>query len=192
MKKIFRLIIMLTLVVLVATVVYLWIVEPIICTICKVDDEQTNLIMEELSDTENTYNGNFKDGFPSDDFHDYRDVNMSLKVDYRSVFKLLGASARILSVESKYADRIVQLREGVFPDDETIPENFTKRSMDGLGMVIYTGDCKDEEQIKEIIKDLVEGCTVEMTYSMQWIGMRHLELQYNLEEVKIEYLEFAE
>lgn len=171
---------------------YVWIIDPVSFTSTKIGNRESWMLEADLKEMDTIYNNNYDGKLPSEDYRDYRTVTIDIEMDYRSFINITGLEAVIEKINSSESNRIVSLRNGTFVDGQNIPENFVTREITGLGLIIYVGDCKSEDEINKIIKSLTNNCEVKMYYSMQWFGARECSYIVKSEDLEIEYIDFTE
>lgn len=169
-------------------ILYFWLLKPVKINITGIYEEELSWLVDMLSDlgeAESVYNGNYPDGLPSRDFHDYRKVSLNIDVKYRSFFKLISIQSVFEEFDSPESERIVWLYDGRLSDGEWRMENFCTKSMTELGFLVYVGDLKDEEEIKDIIYELLNSSRIRFFYNRQWVGEK--EYSYDIHNLNAPY-----
>lgn len=172
------------------SLVYFWIIHPITFEEILIEDEATSYIAGNLKMMDGVYLNNYGGELPSDNYEDYRNVIFYFKAHYRSALPITDLQAAIEEIDSEYKERVICTYAGGFPDGQTVSDNFVERDVCGVHLVIYTGDCKSEEEIMEIALDLAKKSSIKVIYNMQWIGNRETSFQFSDDFNKIEFWDF--
>ena len=172
-------------------ILYFWLLKPVKINVSEIfvrEYSELEYDLRYLGETEPVYNNNYPDGLPSRDFHDYRQVFLDIDVKYRSFFKLLSVESVFEEFDSPESERIVWLYDGSLAEGHWGIENFCTKSMTGLGFIVYVGDLKDEEEIKDIIYEILNSCRVRFFYNMQWVGGK--EYSYDIHKLNAPYITY--
>lgn len=193
MKKKIYIIVCLLIIFVAAILGYVWFVKPIKCEISLVMDNKTfmnDYVINEIKKTKEIYNNNFEGKLPSSNYKDYRTIWIELNIDNRSVIDITSAVAIVDNIISTEKDRVIKIASGEIEDGEKQPDNFCKKSIVGLKVVIYTGDLNSEDEIMKVISELLKNGTIKVYYNMKWLGNKEYNL--NINRIPVDKIEFSE
>ena len=130
----------------------------------------------------------FSDEEPSDDYRDYQMITFEVNGKYHSIFRFLELAAYpTITVPDSIQANICYVGEGGPIDGYPASETFY-----GGNVLLYCGDCENDAEIHEMVEEIAKNTTIHITYRMQWIGKKKLEVTLPEEFVDYEYSNFED
>jgi len=174
---------------LLGTAAYFWILNPV-----KVNGKQVEImsmdkgIVKELEDFTKDNKDvlkEYKNKLPSNDYKDYKYVNITYDVSYQSVFEMKEFKAetydfglddkRVFEVGKK---DLVATKKG-----DEFKGRDAKAEYKGSTFIIYTKDMTDEE-VKELATKITENINIKAEYKMDMVGDMKMDIKKGNVEFK--------